>query len=72
MLCYLATGIACATYAAAWGEPPEYCEQIEDLSDQLSCDYEALTATNALETVSFQSSDNGDICNCMHFNFAAC
>lgn len=45
MLCYLATGVACALYAVAWREPPEGCECIEELSVPL-------TATNALEAVS--------------------
>ena len=43
-ICYGATGIACAIYAAEWSEPPEGC----DYSD---CDAMGLTATNALSTV---------------------
>ena len=45
-LCYGATGIACAAYAAAWGKPPEPCE-----GDPSACDVAPLTATNALSTV---------------------
>ena len=53
MLCYLATGVACASYAVAWREPPDVCGRIDELSDQDDvCDSIPLTATNALEAVS--------------------
>ena len=62
MLLYLSLGIACAAYAASWGEPPETCtERLRDLSDTSNsddiddiCDSVALNIANSLQAVSFQ------------------
>ena len=51
ILVLLATGIACASYAAAWGQPPDACEPSLDEGDDL-CDSVPLTAVTALATVS--------------------
>ena len=47
--CYFATGIACAVYADAWGGPPDGCPD----NDDDPCDSRPLTATNALQVVSW-------------------
>ena len=47
--CYFATGIACAVYAGAWGGPPDGCSD----NDDDPCDSRPLTATNALQVVSW-------------------
>ena len=51
ILCYFASGIATAAFAARWGGPPEVCpDPGSDVGD--ACDSIPLTATNALQSVS--------------------
>ena len=58
ILSYLATGIACAVYASAWGKPPKLCAALDKINTELGnkdddiCDSIPLTATNALQAVS--------------------
>lgn len=53
MLIFFATGISCATYADAWSQPPQGCEQALDVGIDLCGDTaNELTITNSLETVS--------------------
>ena len=55
ILSYFATGIASAAYAAAWSAPPDACEISEDIPDGPDdpCDRKPLTATTALQAVSW-------------------
>lgn len=52
MLVLLATGIACAAYAASWGRPLDVCDPSLNDGRDVSCDNDQLTATNSLEAVS--------------------
>ena len=52
ILSYLATGIACAVYASAWGGPPDACPNPGYVGAKDICDIIPLTATNALQAVS--------------------
>lgn len=50
MICYLATGIACAVYSSEWVGPPDACPANDDA--QVHCDSVPLTATSVLQCVS--------------------
>ena len=50
IICYFATGTACAVYAKDWAEPPLGCP-VDDGARE--CDFATLTIISALEAVSY-------------------
>ena len=53
MICFLASALASAVYAAAWGEPPEVCDRNGLYYMYNDCDHEHLEGANGTAAVSY-------------------
>lgn len=53
VICFVASALASVAYAAAWGEPPEVCDQNGLHYMYKDCDHEQLEGTNGTAAVSY-------------------
>lgn len=51
--CFVASALASAVYAAAWGEPPEVCDRNGHYYMYNDCDHQHLEGTNGTAAVSY-------------------